>query len=354
MKKSFIIALNIGYWVMYLLLLLMFMMMLSAGAIKTTTPKQEMIFGFFKVMSVMTILPGLISFYFFYHFIFSRFLTRKKIVHACIYGVSIAVLCGILGFIGLGLMSNGSMFSRTGLKEISIMTGFMSALCLVHGIIALIIKGFISWYGDIKFKEALQQKNFETELALVKLQLNPHFLFNTINNIDVLIEKDATKASLYLNKLSDIMRFMLYESKTDRVPLEKELSYISKYIDLQKIRNANPDYIKYSITGNPGGSFIASMLFIPFIENAFKHAAGKKKENGITIGIDIEKERILFHCCNYYELNPLEAVEPGGLGNELMRKRLNLLYPGRHELRIIQKDDLYTVNLIVDNTGGPF
>ncbi len=131
---------------------------------------------------------------------------------------------------------------------------------LLNGIIGLVMKGFITSYGDIRVKEELNRKNFEVELALVKSQLSPHFLFNTINNIDVLIGIDAARASAYLNKLSDIMRFMLYETKTELIPLEEELAYIEKYIDLQKIRTANPDYIRFRVQGRAPGLLVPPML----------------------------------------------------------------------------------------------
>ena len=347
MKRSFIILLNIGYWIMYILLLFLFLLTMSAGAAKTSVEKQAIILSFIKVMSVVTILPGLISFYSFYHYIFERFLSRKKIGKAILHGLAIVLGCGIIGFVGLNLVSGGIPGRTAPLKEILIMILFTGMLCLVHGVVALVLKGFISWYADIRIKEDLKQKNFETELALIKLQLEPHFLFNTINNIDVLIEKDPVKASLYLNKLSDIMRFMLYETKTDLVLLEKEMAYISKYIDLQKIRNANAGYVQYRSTGNPDNIMIAPMLFIPFIENAFKHSANKKKDNAISIGLSIEKPLVHFYCNNFMEENPLAAAEAGGLGNELIKKRLELLYPGRHELLIRKENSQYMVQLTI-------
>ena len=349
MRKPFIILINVGYWIMYLLLLLLFLSIISAGAAKTVIPKEEIVIGFIKAMTVMTIIPGLVSFYAFYHFIFNRFLTRQKIAAAMGYGLVTVLVSGIIGFIGLLLINetpkNGFKF-----KEVGVLVFFMSMLCLIHGVVALIIKGFISWYGDIRIKRELEQKNFETELALVKLQLEPHFLFNTINNIDVLIEKDAAKASLYLNKLSDIMRFMLYETKSAYVPLEKEMAYISKYIDLQKIRNANADYVQYLTTGDPGSIMIAPMLFIPFIENAFKHSANKRKDNAISIRLSIENPRVHFYCSNFIEENPLAATDAGGLGNELMSKRLQLLYPGQHELQIKKEEGKYIVELAIDTS----
>jgi two-component system LytT family sensor kinase len=211
----------------------------------------------------------------------------------------------------------------------------------------LVMKGFITWYGDIKVKVELNKKNYEMELALMKAQINPHFLFNTINNIDMLIQKDAVKASEYLNKLSDIMRFMLYETKTEKIALEKELSYIEKYVELQKIRTTNLNYVKYEVKGSAGNLLIEPMLFIPFIENAFKHAENKKVENAIKVAFVIEKDKIQFECENAYSLDTQLKPEHSGLGNELIQRRLVLLYPNRHTFEVENKNGIYKVNLLL-------
>ena len=151
----------------------------------------------------------------------------------------------------------------------------------------IIIKGFITWFEEIQVKEALQLKNLSTELDLIKSQLDPHFLFNTINNIDTLLLNSPELASQYLNKLSDILRFMLFETKTDKIPLSKEIAYIEKYIELQKIRTSNSNFVNLAIKGDISNHTIPAMLFIPFIENAFKHVSNKKTDNAINITLEI-------------------------------------------------------------------
>ena len=298
-------------------------------------------------MTLFTIIPGVAGFYSAYFFLFNRFLSKKKIAALVLAGLSVSFLAGFISLLLLNLSTEGTLIKVGGIRQSLMMILFMSMLATIHGIIALVMKGFINWYADIKLKEELQQKNFETELALVKSQLNPHFLFNSINNIDVLIKKDADKASLYLNKLSDIMRFMLYETKTEKIPLLQELSYISKYIDLQKIRTANINFVNYTENEQTGGWQIAPMLFIPFIENAFKHAINKKINDGIVIKISSTKNSINFYCENQYSENPLTNHEPGGLGNALLKKRLNLLYPGKHELTIETENNVYKVQVTI-------
>jgi LytS/YehU family sensor histidine kinase len=226
---------------------------------------------------------------------------------------------------------------------------FMSFITSIAGLAALILKGFITWIKEIKLKEELKQKNHETEMALIKSQLDPHFLFNTLNNIDVLILKDASEASNYLNKLSDILRFMLYETKTNEILLKKEIEYIEKYIELQKIRTANSNYVNFKVEGNPSNITIAPMVFIPFIENAFKHSTNKKIDNAITVQLFINDKNIRFVCENKFDPNLNMVQESNGLGNNLIQKRLHLIYPEQHTLELDKQINLYSVKLTIKN-----
>ena len=196
----------------------------------------------------------------------------------------------------------------------------MTVIGLVTGVVALVIRGFINWFNEKKLKEALKERNHEMEMALIKSKIDPHLLFNTINNIDALIIKDAVEASDYLNKLSDIMRFMLYETMADKILLSQEIEYIEKYIALQKIRTANVSYIHFTVSGNIGEKLIAPMIFIPFIENAFKHTTNKKLENAITVNILVTDTIIKMVCENKFDLEAKVQSKNSGLGNELIQK----------------------------------
>ena len=144
------------------------------------------------------------------------------------------------------------------------------------------------------------------------------------------------------------MRFMLFETKADKIPLRKEIEYIEKYIALQKIRTANANYISFKVNGSPQGQFIAPMVFIPFIENAFKHSTNKKLDNAIRIHIQIEKGRVILDCKNRF--NPNQKLKRGsnGLGNELIEKRLQLIYPEQHNLKVEKGQEVYSVNLTIN------
>jgi len=339
MKKSVVILLHLGYWIVYTFLVLVLLLFINQGHNGRVLPGNFLTL----VFCIFTYVPALVAFYLSYLVLFPRFLSTGKMLHLFLSGIGASIIAALAGALVLSLAFGGNfMFASSDSFYAETIT--MAIIALAHIIVALVMRGFISWYADMKIKEELSRKNFETELALVKSQLNPHFLFNTINNIDVLIEKDAAKASMYLNKLSDIMRFMLYETKTGQIPLGKELLYIEKYIELQKIRTSNPNYVDFTVKGDTQHITIEPMLFIPFIENAFKHTENKKTDNAITIRFQITRENITFECINSYSDQVIRNGE-SGIGNDLIRKRLDLLYPGLHTLQVSHERGLHKVLL---------
>lgn len=348
MKKTVSVLIHFGYWLIYLLLLGV-IFAISNIQLRKTPPANFL--TFFPLL-VLCVVPNLVSFYSFYFLLFPRFLVRKKILALVISGVFVALVAAFSGsLISLGFFGfDQPVFSDA--REFFSLTASLFLIAAIHGGIALVIRGFISWFTEIKLKEELARKTFEMEIALIKSQINPHFLFNTINNIDVLITKDAALASEYLNKLSDILRYMVYETKPEKIPLAKELGYIEKYLELQKIRTANPDYVNFEITGSADNKTIAPMILFPFIENAFKHTENRKSANSICIKVLIEKDKFTFECENSYQKNLNETRDFGGLGNELIRKRLMLIYPGRHLLEITGNDRVYKVRLSIDLIKG--
>lgn len=305
------------------------------------------------LMAGFVIIPALLAFYSFYTFLFVNFLSKKKISALVLSGLLTSAVAALVGALTAStpLLYGPRFLFVDGYRSALFILLIMSFMALINGCFGLMIKGFVTWYTEIKIKEELNRKNFEMELSLVKSQLDPHFLFNTINNIDVLIESEPGRASAYLNKLSEMMRFMLYETKTETVPLVKELSYLGKYIALQKIRSSNPAFVHYTITGDARDLTIAPMLFIPFVENAFKYVADKKSEKAIDINLAIEDGKLIFTCQNNYSKALKDDGTAGGIGVSLIKKRLELLYPD-HQLTISSADDIYSVKLIIIASNG--
>ncbi|MEO6549794.1 MAG: sensor histidine kinase [Ferruginibacter sp.] len=354
MKKSMIVLLHVGFWACYLILIAIILAVYSKSGVNVSNQGSRVMNAFLSI-SLFALLPSFITFYLFYFLLFPKYLQQKKYLLSIIYGLLISIGAAIIGYILIrycietGRMSDmdkgGKNGRSTAVRTIMVMTFIGS----IGGIVALVLKGFITWFNEIRLKELLKEKNYEMEMALIKSKLDPHLLFNTINNIDALILKDAVAASDYLNKLSDIMRFMLYETKADKIFLAKEIEYIGKYIALQKIRTANENYVHFAVTGVIGKKLIAPMVFIPFVENAFKHTNNKKLENAIVINIIISDDSIQLVCENKFD--PKGKVQPvdSGLGNELIQKRLSLLYPEKHILQVHKTDDLYSIHLTIPN-----
>ena len=138
---------------------------------------------------------------------------------------------------------------------------------------------------------------------------------------------------------------MLYETNTERVPLANEVEYIYSYIELQKIRTSNDKFVKLEIVGDASVGFIAPMIFIHFVENAFKFATNKKIENAITIQLDISDNKVSFMCKNHINLTDATTQDNNGLGFQLIKQRLDLIYKGDYNLDVHEEDNLYIVNL---------
>ncbi len=217
-------------------------------------------------------------------------------------------------------------------------------------ILALVFASSIKLARD-SFIRRQQEK--EAELKLLKAQLNPHFLFNTLNNLYGLSVVKSEKLPGLMLKLSDLLRYSLYETKEKLVPLEKEIGYLENYISLEKIRLEDKIDIQFTKLGDLSSKKIAPMLFIVFVENAFKHLGVLKNgESSVVISIEEKDNTIVFKCENTLDTFSIhnEDLEKGksGIGLQNAKKRLALIYPEKHTLRIEKVDENYIVQLILD------
>lgn len=283
------------------------------------------------------------NFYIFYLVLFPQFIKSQRLRQFVLFSLLITLVSAGLGalmikfipFVGVIKISFGVMLAN-------VLLGIIINPVVPCGIISI-----TSWFIERYQRQNLEKTNLETNLALLKAQINPHFLFNTLNNIDVLIEKDAAAASVYLKKLSDILRFTLYESPSETVALSEEIKYIGQYIDLQKIRTSNTDFVSFAVEGSTDNLRIPPMLFISFIENAFKHCTDKKINNAIEIDIAIGDGEVHFTCSNAFDQAAQLTQPKSGLGLDLIRNRLELLYKQNYQLKIDKTEERFTVTLTV-------
>lgn len=194
----------------------------------------------------------------------------------------------------------------------------------------------------------VENEQLKTELALLKSQVNPHFLFNTLNNLYGLITQNQNQqASDVTLKLADLMRYLLESSKTDLVNLNKEIQFIDDYLSLEKIRLSQKTDINFKVSGMNKELFVAPLLFIPLVENAFKHGLNKILADSFAhFSLSVQGNELFFEAINSVEKST-ENSEKSGTGLENLKKRLQLIYPHKHQLDVEQTANQFKVILHV-------
>lgn len=220
----------------------------------------------------------------------------------------------------------------------------------VTSFLSLMREWFVLQKVSIQFKD-IEREKLEAELKALKAQINPHFLFNTLNNIYSLTLDKSDKAPNLVLKLSDLMRYILYECNDRYVLVEKELDFIRNYLDLQRIRLDEAIPVRMEVKGVANRSKIAPLLFEPLIENAFKHGAyGRNNDGFVNILFNFEiKNKIELFIENSFDAKwDKKNGEAAGIGIKNVIRRLELLYPEKHQLEISENDKLFRVSLQID------
>ncbi|TCJ12108.1 sensor histidine kinase [Flaviaesturariibacter flavus] len=197
-------------------------------------------------------------------------------------------------------------------------------------------------------KEQLEKQAAEAELHYLKSQINPHFLFNTLNNIHTLVYKQAATAPDAVMQLASLMRYMIYESNAPTVPLTREMKYLQDYMSLQQLRYRQSPVAGLSTEGVAEGIHIAPLLFIHLLENAYKHSTARLAPGELKVRVAVTGDTLTFSVQNPVGGKPVKALEDaGGIGLPNVRKRLALLYPGQHNLAIHNTGETFTVVLTI-------
>lgn len=204
------------------------------------------------------------------------------------------------------------------------------------------------WFTLEARKKEVENEKLSTELQFLKAQINPHFLFNTLNNLYYLATIHSPNTTEVIEKLSLMMRYMLYESNHPMVSLDKELDYMENYISLEKLRLDNQIPISFEVTGNPKSVKIVPLVLITFLENAFKHGVSNSFEGSfVQISVDI-KDKLIVYCVKNSKLPNESILEKSGIGLQNVKRRLELSYPEKHSLEQIVTDQSYEVSLKID------
>lgn len=302
------------------------------------------------VANIIAFLYLMFVFYLFYLFMVPAFLEKKKLSQFFLISFILVLALPFFGYTLLFL--NRAVFDGKftefyqGYSIKMHMSGYFPVL--MAALFGSFFRVIITWFTTMNQKNELDRQNLAMELDLLKSKMNPHFLFNTLNNIDSLIQTNQTAASAALIRLSDIMRYMTYETSSELVELYREVVYIQDLIELHRLRIKDPDEIMFGVNGDLKTA-IAPALFVPLIENGFKFATFRSKKPAIIISLSSMEGIVIFEMSNSFEKYPeTHAKDHSGTGITNLRKRLELLYPGKHQLLIVNKDSRYSLKLTIN------
>ena len=212
----------------------------------------------------------------------------------------------------------------------------------------LALKLSLDWYGQQRIIQKITVEKLNAEIDFLRAQINPHFLFNILNNLYALTLKKSELAPDVVLKLSDMMEYMLYDSTDEKVLLEKEVAYLKHYIELERLRYSGEFAIRLNVNAAFNGQEIAPLLLLPLVENAFKHGLSTQSENGwLTVNIGLHQSTLMVVVQNAKPPS-VASKSKGGIGLGNLQKRLELLYPSRHQLELEDKKDSFLARLVLE------
>jgi len=322
--------------------------LVGAGVILITstsevTIKRELIsFGVFGILNVSV-------FYINYIFLIPELIKKRK--KYWLYVIAFFLMIGIAALVKtmIAVLNPADMMivrghnSEYNVNEYFILKAFVGGFFIIS---SCIIKFTIDWFSSERIQRNLESERREMELQFLKSQLNPHFLFNSLNNIYSLAYQKSEKTADAIMKLSEIMRYMIYESNTPTVALSKEVDYLTNYIELQKIRFKDGAFIELTLNGEIDDQKIVPLMLISFVENAFKHGVVNDPAEPVKINIIANQKILHFSVIN--KKSTLNKDAQGGVGLTNVERRLQLVYPDRYKLNVVNSATHYTCELMID------
>jgi sensor histidine kinase YesM len=286
------------------------------------------------------------------NFLFPRFLKKNNFFVYIILLVLLVILVTPLEVISSYYLIPTEFTSISQVFTFKVLSSFFLGTFFI-AFSSSIFKIINDWIDNQNERVDLQRQNLTSELKYLKTQINPHFFFNTLNSLYALTLKKSDKAPEIVLKLSEMMRYMLYESNERTIELTKEINYIQNYLELEKIRHGDHVKIDFNLKGDPNGHMIAPLLFIPFFENTFKHGLDHELKKGyVDILLDITDRDVSLTVKNSKPEKVIVSNEKkvGGIGLTNVRRRLNILYPGKYKLNIEDTETIFSVLLILKGT----
>jgi sensor histidine kinase YesM len=275
--------------------------------------------------------------YTFFYFLIPKFLFQKKFILFFLFSVLVyAAGMQLSGFINFYVLGNTSLRWSIGASMLGEST--------VLGI-AISIKLLKYWYKQKQQIMVAEQQKISAELELLKSQIHPHFLFNTLNNLYAHTLEQSDKAPRIVLKLSNLLRFMIYESNAPFIPLKKDIALLQEYIELEQLRYGNRLDVSMNVQGSLDQVEIAPLLLLPLVENAFKYGTSKQLDQcWISLDLHVSEGLMKLKLINSRDKDAVKG-ESGGIGLQNVSKRLELLYPGMYSFHVSEDDEVFVVML---------
>ena len=321
-------------------------------------PSINTLHSFFSLLELTIywgIIINIIFSYSIVYYLIPKYLHRKKYFLFAVGILLLFIVMQVLGFVHTLILSGSPVGNAIGYhKGMMFLSAARPGFIRLFGNPPLIFGLFLSikilknWHLEQLRSESLVRENTNAELQLLKAQVHPHFLFNTLNNIYSFTLTQSPLAGALVKKLSDLLQYMIHECELPLVPLEKEIKLIQDYMGLEKVRYGDRLDMHVEIKGDYENKQIAPLLLIPFVENCFKHGASVMRgQQWIRLSIQINEDQLDFNLTNSKPLQANDANNKKGIGLANVLKRLELLYPSKHLLKIESTGDTYFVNLQV-------
>jgi len=324
---------------------------------------------FTTLESLLLLFPQIIITYYMIYFILPNYLLRNKYWQAFLWIIPAWFICGVINLYLvkhinpkiLALLLPPEYLVNT--QRPPAVSFFMALLSTYKGAFtvaafAVGIKFIKHWYLKEQRNMQLQKENTEAQLQLLTAQVHPHFLFNTLNNIYSQTQTESLRGSKMIMELSDMLRYILSEGHKPLVPLNKELSVLMDYINLEKVRYGNKLDLHVAIPEESNHLLIAPLLLLPFVENCFKHGSSKLLRNPwINLKIEIKNNLLFMKLMNGKDTDQQGSILKSGIGIINVKQRLELLYKDKYELQVTDEPEVFVVNLkleLIETREAPF
>lgn len=319
---------------------------------ESTRSPQRFLFIFIFTNEIINVFFYAVIVYFNFFYLIPNYLSKNKFLTYCSLLLLAALILTPLKMIAFYFKFSGMPLYQENL--ILNQNWYFLFMFLIAGS-STVVKIITDWVRAVREKQELETRTMQTELRFLKSQINPHFLFNTLNSLYALTLKKSEKAPEIVIKLSEMMRYMLYECNEKQVPLSNEVHYIRNYLELEKLRQSQNVAIDFEVEGHVSDQRVAPLMFVPFIENSFKHGLNNQISQGfVNMRLSVDGQLVNFYIENSKApaLPVQEHRRSGGIGLVNVRRRLDILYPGNYELKIDDTPTTYGVNLFLNLDGA--